>query len=62
MHIIIYSQHFFPDNFRINDLVKNTNDKVKHTVITSNSPYSAFTDKQKFNSNYDHEFFEDVKD
>lgn len=61
MHIIIYSQHFFPDNFRINDLVKNTNDKVKYTVITSNSPYSAFTDKHKFNSNYDHEFFEDVK-
>ena len=39
MHVIVFSQHFFPDNFRINDLVFNTCDKIKYTVITSKSLY-----------------------
>ena len=61
MHIVIYSQHFFPDNFRINDLVKYTNGKIKYTIITSNSPYNSFIDKQKFNKDFDREFFDDVR-
>ncbi len=51
MHVIVFSQHFFPDNFRINDLVFNTSDKIKYTVITSKSLYNKNLSKKIFFDN-----------
>ena len=51
MHVIVFSQHYFPDNFRINDLVFNTCDKIKYTVITSKSLYNKNLKKKIFYDN-----------
>jgi hypothetical protein len=33
MKILIFSQHFFPENFRINEIAKDLNNKFSHKVV-----------------------------
>ena len=52
MRILVISQYFWPENFRINDLSKYLSKKNKVTIVTSQPSYphfQIFKNKKKIN-------------
>ena len=57
MNILLFSQRFWPENFRINDIAKNLEKKNNIFVVTEKPNYPDGTIKKKYKKSF---FFNEI--